>query len=268
MTAPATSSLATAAIPAFGSELRYLMGGSGPAVFVLPRDQGHPPRLDFLEALAERHTVISPWYPGFHNGGDPATWEWVANVRDLAVIQLRLVEAVAPGGAALVGLGFGGWVAAEMATMLGSRLRALLLAAPMGILPAEGYIYDQFLGSTEVYARAGFADQQKFDALFGAMPEYDQLEAWETDREMTSRIAWKPYMYNPSLPRLLEAVRCPVHIAWGSEDRIVPPATAAQWQAALPHASLEPLEGVGHSIDLEHPATLAAIARSFFATTA
>jgi len=52
-----------------------------------------------------------------------------------------------------------------------------------------------------------FADQGAFDRQFGADPSTQQLEQWDLNREMTFRIAWKPYMYNASLPHLLGGVK-------------------------------------------------------------
>ena len=77
-------------------------------------------------------------------------------------------------GVSLLGLGFGGWIAAEMATMAPAAFRRLVLVGAMGILPAAGEILDQALVSYIDYARAGFADQAAFDRLFGADPPTPQ----------------------------------------------------------------------------------------------
>jgi pimeloyl-ACP methyl ester carboxylesterase len=128
----------------------------------------------------------------------------------------------------------------------------------MGIQPKHDYILDQFLISTESYARAGFASEETFERIYGAEPEFDQLESWETDREMTSRVAWKPYMYNPTLARLLAAVPTPTSIAWGEADRVVPLECAELYRSALPNAKLQTFPNAGHALDLEQPAALAA----------
>ncbi len=245
-----------------GGELSVRSAGSGEAVLVLPRDNGYPPRHEFLERLAREFRVYAPRLPGFH-GGHPEQWEWPANVRDLAIVELQLVRALGLERFAMIGLGFGGWIAAEMAAMCATGLERLVLIAPMGIQPREGFIYDQFIGSTESYARSGFADPARFDALYGAAPEYDQLEAWESDREMTSRVAWKPYMYNPTLPRLLAGVSLPALIVWGDRDAIVPVECGELYREALPGATLQRIAGCGHAVDLEQPAALASQVSAF-----
>src|SRR5262245_20131327 len=93
-----------------GLEIRYARAGSGIPVLVLPRDNGHAPTHEFLDRLAAEFTVYHPWYPGFHAGGDQAAWDWLGDVRDLAAIQLRTLDALGLNRVHLVGLGFGGWV--------------------------------------------------------------------------------------------------------------------------------------------------------------
>jgi pimeloyl-ACP methyl ester carboxylesterase len=264
-TAP-TMAWTTSTAVVCGGQVHYQKGGQGSPVLVLPRENGHPPNNGFLDRLAAQHTVYYPWYPGFHGGGEPAQWEWLANARDLAIVQLQLARALGLERMSLVGLGFGGWIAAEMATMCAGHLDALVLVAPMGITVPNGLIYDQFIVSTEAYARTAFADEAKFEALYGNEPDFDQLESWETDREMTSRLAWKPYMHNRTLPGLLRGVSCPALIAQGAEDKIVPPACATAYRDALPDAKLELIPGTGHAIDLEEPRALASIVTSFLSS--
>jgi pimeloyl-ACP methyl ester carboxylesterase len=164
-----------------------------------------------------------------------------------------------------VGLGFGGWIAAEMATMSPRAFRRLVLVGPLGLKPATGEILDQALLSYIDYVRAGFADQGAFDRLFSPDPPTPQLEQWDLNREMTFRIAWKPYMYNPTLPPLLGGVQTEALIVWGRDDRIVPPACAEQWTRALPKSRLAVVDGAGHFVDLEQPETLARLIVQFAA---
>jgi pimeloyl-ACP methyl ester carboxylesterase len=209
-----------------------------------------PLGLPVITRLAEQYTVYSPILPGYH-GSDVRCWTWLADVRDLAIIQRAWIDALGLDGVTLVGFGLGGWAAAELASMSSRGLRKLVLVSPMGIQPEQGEIFDQFLVSTELYARTAFHHQENFTRLFGETPEFDQLEAWETDREMSSRIAWKPYMFNRSLPRLLGSCRVPALIAWGAEDRVVPAECAALYAGALPNATTRVFESCGHAVEAE-----------------
>ena len=126
-------------------------------------------------------------------------------------------------------------------------------------------IFDQAIVSYIDYARAGFNDQKRFDAIYGTDPSTDQLEAWDIAREICFRIAWKPYMYSQTLPHLLRSVKVPTLIAWGDKDRIVPLATAKRFTAALPNSKLEVIKDCGHCVDLEQPDQLAKLVSSFLA---
>ncbi len=129
------------------------------------------------------------------------------SARDMAVVYRGLLSELNVEDAALVGLGFGGWIAAEMASMAPADPSQLVLVGAMGIKPPQGDILDLAITGYIDYARAGFHDQQAFDRVYGAEPSADQLEMWDICREMSFRIAWKPYMYSQTMPHLLGAVR-------------------------------------------------------------
>lgn len=254
--------MTTETISVCGGEISYLRQGSGDPLLVLPRDNGHAPDTAFIDRLAEQFTVYYPWLPGFH-GGRPEQWAWLFNVRDLAVVMGQFCVALGLQRTHMLGLGFGGWLSAELATMNPGLVDRLALVGPMGVQPASDFICDQFVIGSEAYARTAFANQAAFEAIYSAEPGFEQLESWETDREMASRLAWKPYMYNPTLPRLLGGVTSRALIVWGEADRVVPVECGDLYLAALPNATLERLPGAGHAVDLEQPDTLASTITAF-----
>jgi pimeloyl-ACP methyl ester carboxylesterase len=239
-------------------------GGTGPPALVLHHDIGAPERPVFYDALARDFTVFAPSHPGYDGSPRPA---WMRNVRDMAVVYHGLLAQHAatrdPGTVTLIGLGFGGWIAAEMATMAPRDFRRLVLVGAMGLRPERGEILDQALVSYIDYVRAGFADQQAFDRVFGAEPPTSRLEQWDLNREMTFRIAWKPYMYNASMPHLLGAVSIPTLVVWGAQDAIVPRECGERYTKALANARLEIVEGAGHFVDMEKPDELARLVARF-----
>jgi pimeloyl-ACP methyl ester carboxylesterase len=187
------------------------------------------------------------------------------SVRDLAVMHRGLLAELKIQEAVLVGLGFGGWIAAEMATMAPADVAKLVLVGPMGVKPSQGDIFDQAIVNYIDYARAGFHDQKAFDKIYGAEPSTDQLEAWDIAREMCFRIAWKPYMYSQTLPHLLRNVKVSTLLVWGDKDRIVPLSAGDSYLAALPKAKLEVIKDCGHCVDLEQPRKLAELITPFMA---
>ncbi len=245
-----------------GSRLTLRRGGAGDPVLVLHHDIGSLDRLNFYDVLARRFTVYVPSHPGYDGSERPA---WMRSVRDVAVAYHWLLADRGLVNVSLVGLGFGGWIGAEMATMSPRAFRRLVLVGAMGIKPMRGEILDQALVSYIDYVRAGFEDQGAFDRLFGADPPTGLLEQWDLNREMTFRIAWKPYMYSPTLPQLLGGVQAPALIVWGRSDRIVPLECGEQYARALRRGRLAVVEGAGHFVDLEQPDTLTALIAEFAA---
>ena len=171
------------------------------------------------------------------------------------------------GSATLVGLGFGGWIAAEMATFAPHDTPRLVLAGAMGIKPPVGDICDQALVSYIEYVKEGCHDPATFGRIYGERPSSEQLVLWDLCREMSFRLAWKPYMYNASLPLLLRGVRSRALIVWGDDDRIVPPSAAAVYAENLQHARRETVANAGHLIELEQPDAFARLIAQFIAST-
>jgi pimeloyl-ACP methyl ester carboxylesterase len=250
------------AIEIAGTRVHVTRGGKGPTAVVLHGDTGMPEKSAFRDDLAKSADVVVPHHPGWGRSPRP---DWMRSVRDMAVMYRALLAALGIEKAALIGLGFGGWIAAEMATMAPADVAKLVLVGPMGIKPPAGDILDQAIVSYVDYARAGFGDQKKFEDIYGAEPSTDQLEVWDIAREMCFRIAWRPYMYSQTLPHLLRVVQAPTLIVWGDNDKIVPVSTAKRYVAALPNAKLEIIEACGHCVDLEQPEKLTSLVTPFVA---
>jgi pimeloyl-ACP methyl ester carboxylesterase len=247
-------------IPIAGAALHVARSGSGTPLLLLHHDIGTLENLPFYDALARRFTVLIPSHPGYDQSERPA---WMRNVRDVAVVHQWLISRLGLSDVSVVGLGFGGWIAAEMATMAPRAFKKLVLVGAMGIKPEHGDIADQALVSYIDYVRLGFSDQRVYDRLYGAETPTKTLEQWDLNREMTFRIAWKPYMYNASLPHLLGGVATPTLVVWGRKDRIVPLECGERYVKALPQARLEVVDGAGHFVEMEKPDELAKLVGGF-----
>jgi pimeloyl-ACP methyl ester carboxylesterase len=243
-----------------GGKIQLLKGGTGRPLLILHHDVGTPGWLPFYDELARDFTVYVPSHPGF---GKSDRAEWMRNVRDLAIVYQALLADLKLDSITVVGLGFGGWVAAEIAMMCRHAFARMVLVNAMGMLPERGEIFDQFLVNTIEYIRTGFHDQDKYVELYTAEPPLDQLEQWELNREMTSRIAYKPYMYDQTLPHLIRGVSTPTLIVWGRENLIVPLECGELYRDAIAGARLETIAGAGHFPEVEKPAELAKLVRDF-----
>jgi pimeloyl-ACP methyl ester carboxylesterase len=257
---PATIAWAESTVQLGETTLRVSRAGAGRPVVVLHRDIGIPDGLPVLDALAQRYSVLVPHHPGFARSPRP---EWMRGVRDIAVLYQALLAELLIAAPTLLGLGFGGWIAAEMATMAPAAADRLVLVGAMGVKPPAGDILDQALLNYIEYARAGFHDQAAFDRVYGADPTTDQLEAWDICREMSFRIAWKPYMYSQTLPHLLGGVGTPSLVVWGEHDRVVPVSAGQVYAAKLRNADMSIVADCGSCVEMEQPEAFARMLTDF-----
>lgn len=245
-----------------GIEVVSERDGAGAALVYLHHSFGRPDSLPLLQDLAADHLVVAPDLPGFGRSSRP---DWARHPRDLAILLGQWLAAEGIAQPHLIGAGFGGWVAAELATMRPDGLASLTLVGAAGVLPREGRIVDQFLIAHRDYVSASFHDPAAYERLYGAELEMDQLARWDRDREMTTRVAWRPYMLNRRLVPLLAGVRAPALVVHGEHDEIVPRCCAEDYAAQIPDARLEIVSGCGHAVDLEQPQALAKLVREHVA---
>ena len=138
-------------------KLRIGRGGSGRPVLVLHHDIGTLDKLPFYEALSaqvRRHRAE----PSRLWRKEPSAPQWLRHPRDIAALYQWLLAELGVERASLVGLGFGGWIAAEMAALAPRDFHRLVLVGAMGVKPPEGDINDQAIVSYIDYAKAGFHD--------------------------------------------------------------------------------------------------------------
>jgi len=246
------------------AELVVLESGAGKPLLVLHEELGCPGPLLWQAILAKKRKLVVPLHPGF---GKTARVDWIASMRDLACFYARFLEEERVAPIDVIGFSLGGWIAAEMASNDPAVFSRMVLVAPTGIRPPEGEILDLFLLTGQKYLQASVIDPARtpeFTDLYGAEQTPEQFEAWEDARAETARLAWQPYMYNPSLPKLLERVRSvPTLIFWGDRDRVVPPSAGDVYHRALAGSKLVILRGCGHRPDIEKRAEFVAELETF-----
>ena len=235
-----------------GTELTFIQGGIGNPLLVLHEELGFPGWTRWHSELARHRTLLIPLHPGF--GKSPRV-EWVNSVRDLAGFYARVVRERGLSPVDVIGFSLGGWIAAEMAACNAQQFRKMVLVAPTGIRPPEGEIKDIFTVTARAYLDASVHNIQKtpeFAKLYGGEQTPEQFEAWEDARAETARVAWQPYMFNPSLGPLLEGVtNLPTLIIWGKQDQIVPVSVAQVYQKSIAGSELVVLDNCGHRPEIE-----------------
>jgi pimeloyl-ACP methyl ester carboxylesterase len=249
------SSVTDTTIQVGGLGIRVLRKGEGPPLLVLHDSLGNLGWVPFYERLSASYSVLVPDLPGYGKSDRP---DWARSPRDLAILVQQLLDHLDLEHITLVGLGFGGFVAAEMATMNQSRFANLVLVGAAGLHTREGEVLDQMLIGFAEYGLNGFRDAHSFQQLFGAnsVPP-DVYELWDFGTEMTARVCWKPWMYSDQLPHLIGEVRLPTLIVWGENDHVVPIDVGRQYEELLPDARLEVVPEAGHFVDLEESERLA-----------
>lgn len=219
-------------VEAAGLDVRILRKGSGPDLMILHDSLGNLGWLRLYEELSETFTVWVPDMPGY---GASARPEWARSPRDLALLISMAADALGLERMFMVGLGFGGFVASELATMDRSRVESLTLVGPTGIRPRQGEIADQMFMGFATYGISAFRDAESFQEVFGSdtIPP-DVYECWDLSSEMTARVCWKPWMFSLQLPHLLGAVKAPTLVVWAESDRLVPRDVAEQYAELVP----------------------------------
>jgi pimeloyl-ACP methyl ester carboxylesterase len=232
-----------------GTPIHMMQDGAGPALLFLHGAGGAARWLPFQERLAAGFSVYFPSHPG--HGGSPAA-EWIEHISDLAFHYLDLLDELRLDRIHLVGASFGGWIAAEMATMMSHRLASLVLIDPVGIR-VDGWIYP-FLFGMDIPEIVTILFHNPMAALALAPPDesIDTLALQYRQGAALARVAWNPYLYNPLLRRRLGRIASPTLLCWGAHDRLAPLAPCGEtWAKAIPGARLQVFDESGHVPHLE-----------------
>jgi pimeloyl-ACP methyl ester carboxylesterase len=249
-----------------GITVELRRGGSGTPVLVIHGELGVPGWLESFAQLAEHHDVIVPSLPGYGRSTRP---DWIMGVHDLAAwvtwfardIDLRTPVNV-------IGCSLGGWVAAEIATVAPQFFNKMVLVGAVGIKPEQGEIFDYFLESGLTGLRRAFHRPEQSSAFmryWGNEWTPEETDLVEQHREMTCRIAWKPYMHSLTLRHLLPGVSTPTLLLWGGEDAITPINSGEIYQRAIPRSRLVVIENCGHMPEMEKPTEFAGLIENFLA---
>ena len=249
-----------------GVRLGVRRNGDGAPVVILYGDQLDTQVPPFDEALAKHRRVVAPSLPGVNQSELPG---WIDTMEDLAFLGLDLIEGLDAGAADVIGHGFGGWVAAEMAVRAHQQIRHLALIDSVGIKVSAPTVRD--VQDVYVYTMAEVAELAWHDPAAAKVLKWPGMEDVEDDelltllrnRQSVLKFGWRPFMYNPKLLRRLARVRVPTHVFWGESDRVVPPDYGRALREAIPGAGITAIPDAGHYPQWEQPAALARAVMEF-----
>lgn len=202
--------------------------------------------------LAADRPVIAVDLPGH---GKSARKVGDATVPSTAALLSRLPDALGLGRFHLLGLSYGGALALDLAGRLTERILSLTCVSSTGLGHEvnidfiQGYLRAETPEAMRPWLEMLFHDTRKINdamvgyALFGrADPTYRDCVQRITDANFEN--GGQRYNYRESLGRF----PFPVHIVWGSEDRIVPVAHANDLPPAI---CVDVLQSVGHMPNAE-----------------
>ena len=246
-------------------DLEILRRGVGRPLVVLHGLAPLDPKAPVLDLLAAHAEVIAPTHPGFGHAPRPNDFD---TVYDLVHLYLDLLERLPYEKVTLMGLSFGGWLAAEIAAIGPHRLEKLILVDAVGIKVSDREtpdILDVFNTAPATVERRRWHDAEKWATDYDAMSD-DALVAHARNRDALCLYAWHPYMHNPQLKRWLSRIAVPTLVLWGESDGIVKPAYGRAYSALIPGARFEVIEAAGHHPEIEQPAAFAERVVAFLET--
>lgn len=238
-----------------GVDMELLRRGNAKPLLLLHGFQHICPDAAFVEGLAAHAQIIAPSHPGFGGSARPADFD---TVYDLVNLYLELLDQLGTASVDLMGLSFGGWLAAELAILAGARIDRLILVDALGIKVSDREtpdILDVFNTHPDAVVRASWHDAAKWAPNYDAMADGDLINV-SRNWAALARYGWQPYMHNPQLKRWLGRIKSPTLVLWGASDRIVKPSYGEAYAGAIPSARFELIAEAGHHPEIEQPQRL------------
>ncbi len=222
-----------------GLTMRVDECGSGRPILILHGAAGPRSVSDLADELAQHAQVFVPTHPGFEDEPRP---EWFNSVDDLAFTYLDLLERLDLQEVVVIGLSFGGWIAAELAVLNTTRLSGLIL------IDAAGIQVDEFpinMTRPPTSNRAPAPDR----GAAGTQP---------------LRIYIGPNgLSDPKLRRRLGRVKIPTLCIWGEKDSIVTPDYGRAYAQSFPNARFELIPEAGHLAQIDQPERVLTTVKEF-----
>jgi pimeloyl-ACP methyl ester carboxylesterase len=243
--------------------LHVTEGGEGAPLLVLHPAGGAGRWFPYHAQLARRHRVIAPDHPGFARS---PTSPQIDSVADIAFLYARLLDQLGIERVSVLGLSFGGWIAAELAVLDPRRIERLVLVNAIGLRIPDHPVTDLFAMGPPEKIGAVFADPQAAAALFPGEPDLEAIMAFIRDDTAFARYAWQPFCCNPKLASRLWRITSPTLVLLGARDRVVPRAHGELYSRSIANSRLQEIPSAGHALLLESLDEGVAAIEQFFAS--
>lgn len=226
------------------------------------------PVLDGLAAAGLR--VAAPVWPAWSEHDDE---DRLSDMQDFALhgwdvaTEMGLLRGNGTAELHLMGHSMGGMIAAEMAALAPQSVDRMALLCPAGMWLGDHPIPDIFAMLPYQLAEVLFADPNVGEEVLTGGADFsdnETLTRFMVARARQQGMAGKILFPIPNRRFSERAYRAtvPTLLVWGRQDRLIPPAYADAWQAALPDATVELVDGAGHMLPYEQPAAVVAAVTS------
>jgi pimeloyl-ACP methyl ester carboxylesterase len=254
-------------------QLHHDRGGTGPTL-VLVHGLGSEWHAwaPVLARLRRERDVIALDLPGFGQSPSLPT-DTAPTATALAEAVAAFLDALGIARAHLAGNSLGGWVALELARR--NRARSATLISPGGFWnEAERRYATLSLKAARALGRRFGAAAPRILAqplgrvlllsqVVGRPAQMPAAAALEAARAFVSAPGFDTTLAAAAAPgrrfRPGRVIDCPITIAWGDRDRLLPPWQARRAAAALPGARVVRLHGCGHVPMWDDPEGVAAL---------
>jgi pimeloyl-ACP methyl ester carboxylesterase len=248
-----------------GARCRVLEAGSGMPLVFFHGAGGLLADNPFLDRLAVRYHVFAPELPGY---GESTGDELLEDMLDFTLHGWDVVAALGLARPHLVGHSMGGMIAAEMAAVAPGALGKLVLVAAAGLWIEEHPIPDIFALLPGQLVELLFQDPVKGQALLTGGADFSDMEVFKAfylGQQRRLAMAGKILFPIPNrrLSKRLYRLAAETLLVWGASDRLIVPAYAARWQALIPTARVQTIDGAGHMLPYEQPEAFVGAVRNF-----
>ncbi len=230
-------------------EIKYFVGGTGRPLIHLHGAGGVRPNAG-LEALAENVTIYMPVLPGFDGTAEIAGIDSMETLADLVAdfIDKEIGEA-----ADVLGLSFGGWLAAWLAVRHPSKVGQLCMENPAGFRPKD--------------APAPSTDPETRMRQMYAYPERLPKET-KSDKVIAKNLSMLGHYhgdtsFDEKLASQLGKIQCLTMIMHGTRDGRVPEEAVQFLKRDIPRSHLIYVYDAAHSMETDQPARFAHLVADF-----
>jgi pimeloyl-ACP methyl ester carboxylesterase len=234
-----------------GVSLDLWEGGEGPPLLFLHGAGGFRADHPFLALLGRHRRIVAPSHPGFGVSSLP---DWIDRPEDIAHIYLGLLERFS-GPVDLIACSLGGWIGAEVASMVPEKLGRLIFVGPVGVKLGSRDaldIPDIFALPATTIEKLLYHEPERYRADPANMSDQD-LTIMLRNRETTALLTWEPYMHNPKLRHRLRRVTNPTLFLRGAHDGLISADYMEGYAALLPNARTLTVPHAGHVPHVEQP---------------